>query len=97
MGERLGQQLVVENRGGAAGVIGMDAVAKAPPDGYTVCFCAAPIALNTALGMKLPYDPCATSRRSRSVASIPALIAVHPSTPFRTMAGPVERRTTPRA
>ncbi|MEO6268901.1 MAG: tripartite tricarboxylate transporter substrate-binding protein, partial [Lautropia sp.] len=57
MSERLGQPLVVENRPGAAGVIGMDAVAKAAPDGYTLLFAAAPIALNSALGMKLPYDP----------------------------------------
>ena len=85
MSERLGQQLVVENRGGAGGVIGMDAVAKSAPDGYTVCFCAAPIALNTALGMKLPYDAERDFAPVSLVASIPALIAVHPSTPYRSI------------
>ena len=85
MGERLGQPLVVENRGGAAGVIGMDAVAKSVPDGYTVCFCAAPIALNTALGLKLPYDAERDFAPVSLVASIPALIAVHPSTSWRSI------------
>ena len=77
--------LLVENRGGAGGVIGMDAVAKSAPDGYTLCFCAAPIALNTALGMKLPYDPYADFAPISLVASIPALIAVHPDTPYRSV------------
>ena len=85
MSERLGQQLVVENRGGAGGVIGMDAVAKSAPDGYTVCFCAAPIALNSALGIKLPYDVERDFAPVSLVASIPALIAVHPSTPYRSI------------
>jgi tripartite-type tricarboxylate transporter receptor subunit TctC len=85
MSERLGQQLVVENRGGAAGVIGMDAVAKSASDGYTVCFCAAPIALNSALGLKLPYDVERDFAPVSLVASIPALIAVHPSTPYRSI------------
>ncbi len=96
MGERLGQPLVVENRGGAAGVIGMDAVAKSAPDGYTVCFCAAPIALNTALGLKLPYDAERDFAPVSLVASIPALIAVHPSTQWRSIRDVLEAaKTTP--
>ena len=52
-----GQQAVVENRTGAAGTLGMDAVAKAAPDGYTLGFSAiSPLALNPHLG-KSPFDP----------------------------------------
>lgn len=86
MSERLGQPVVVENKPGAAGVIGMDAVAKATPDGYTLLFAAAPIAMNTALGMKLPYDPIKSFAPITLAASIPILFAVHPSTPYKTMA-----------
>lgn len=86
LSERLGQSFVVENRGGAAGVIGMDAVAKAAPDGYTVCFAAAPIALNTALGISLPYEAERDFAPVSLVASIPTLLAVHPSRPERDIA-----------
>ncbi len=84
--ERLGQSFVVENRGGAAGIVGMDAVAKAAPDGATVLFAAAPIALNTALGMRLPYDAEKDFEPVSLVASIPTLLAVHPSRPERSIA-----------
>ena len=95
LGDALGQNFVVENRGGAAGVVGMDAVAKAPPDGHTLLFAAAPIALNTALGMSLPYDPLRDFAPISLVASIPALAVAHPSTPFRTLADLVEAGRTP--
>lgn len=85
LGERFGQSFVIDNRGGAAGVIGMDAVAKAAPDGYTVLFAAAPIALNTALGLNLPYDVERDFVPVSLVASIPSLVAVHPSRPERTL------------
>jgi len=90
LAERLGRPVVVENRPGAAGVIGMDAVAKAAPDGYTLLFAAAPIALNTALGIKLPYDPYADLEPISLVASIPGLVAVHPSTPYKSLADVIE-------
>jgi tripartite-type tricarboxylate transporter receptor subunit TctC len=55
--EQMGQPVVVENRGGASGTIGMDLVAKAPPDGYTLAFSAtSPLTLSPAL-TKVPYDP----------------------------------------
>ena len=85
MSDRLGQTMVADNRPGAAGVIGADLVAKATPDGYTLLFSAAPIAMNTALGMKLPYDPLKDFAPISLVASLPALFAVHPSTPYRTL------------
>jgi tripartite-type tricarboxylate transporter receptor subunit TctC len=83
--ERFGQSFIIENRGGAAGVPGMDAVAKAQPDGYTLLFAAAPIALNTALGMRLPYDPARDFAPVSLAASIPTLAAVHPSRPERSL------------
>ena len=86
MAERLGQPFVIENRPGAANVIGNDAVAKAAPDGHTMLFAAAPLALNTALGMKLPYDPLADFAPVSLVASIPVLIMAHPATPYRSLA-----------
>ena len=85
LAERLGQPFVVENKPGAANVIGNDTVAKAAPDGYTLLFAAAPLALNTALGMKLPYDPFTDFAPISLVATIPALIVTHPGTPYRTL------------
>jgi tripartite-type tricarboxylate transporter receptor subunit TctC len=58
MSEGLGQQVVVENRGGANGNIGMEAVARAAPDGYTIVFAlSAQLAVNPGLYQKIPYDP----------------------------------------
>src|SRR5215210_6808707 len=54
--EMLGQQLIVDNRGGAGGTIGTDIAAKAPPDGYTLILVSASHAINPGLYQKLPYD-----------------------------------------
>ncbi len=83
--ERLGQQIVIENRPGAFTAIGNDMVAKAAPDGHTLLFAAAPIAYNTALGLKLPYDPMKDFEYVSLVARIPGLILVHPSVPARNL------------
>ena len=56
LSERLGKQVVVDNRGGAGGVIGTEMAAKADPDGYTLLIASAAYAINPAL-YKLPYDP----------------------------------------
>ena len=53
---RLGQPVIVENKGGAGGTIGTDFVAKSPPDGHTVLFVSTSIATNAASGKQLPYD-----------------------------------------
>ncbi len=85
LSERLGQPFVVENRPGAANIIGNDAVAKSAADGYTLLFAAAPIALNQVLGLKTPYDVQKDLTPISLVASGGVLILVHPSTPYRTM------------
>ncbi len=86
MSERLGQPVVVENKPGAANVLANDLVAKSAPDGYTLLFAAAALALNSALGMKLPYDVATDFAPVSLVASIPILIAANPATPYRTLA-----------
>src|SRR4051794_12950902 len=54
--DHLGQPVVIENRGGAGGVVGTDVVAKAAPDGYTLLLCYVSHATNPTLVEKLPYD-----------------------------------------
>ena len=79
LGERLGKQVVVDNRGGAGGVIGTEIAAKSPPDGYTLLVISLAYAVNPSL-YKLPYDPVkafvpvAHARRRRRTCS-----SVHPS------------------
>ena len=83
--ERLGQQVVIENRPGGFTIIGSDMVAKAAPDGYTLLFAPAPIAMNTALGLKLPYDPMKNFEYVTLVARIPGIVVVHPSVPVKNL------------
>jgi tripartite-type tricarboxylate transporter receptor subunit TctC len=83
--ERLGQPFVVENKPGAANIIGNDVVAKSAPDGYTLLFAAAPIAMNQVLGLKTPYDVQKDLTPISLVASGGVLLLVHPSTPYKTM------------
>src|SRR5215218_6715015 len=85
-GEALGQPVVVENRPGGGQVIGTDAVAKAKPDGYTLLAAGVPIAFNTALGRKLPYDAVKDLTPIAEVVSQPLLVVVHPAVPARSMA-----------
>jgi tripartite-type tricarboxylate transporter receptor subunit TctC len=83
--DRLGQPFVIENKPGAANIIGNDTVAKSAPDGYTLLFAAAPIALNQVLGLKTPYDVQKDLTPISLVASGGVLILVHPSTPYHSM------------
>lgn len=76
--EQLGQPVVVENRPGAGQAIGIDAVAKSKPDGYTLAGVGVPIAFNTALGRKLPYDPVKDLTAVAEVVTQPLLVVAHP-------------------
>ena len=78
----LGQQVVVDNRGGAGGAIGMEAVARAVPDGYTIVLAlTAQLAVNVSLYKKLPYDPVRDYAPITLLATGPYLLVVHPSLP----------------
>ncbi len=86
MAARLGATFVVENKPGANTIIGTDTVAKAPADGYTLLFAAAPFALNTALGIKEPYDVLKDFAPVMLIASTPVILTANPATPYRTLA-----------
>lgn len=85
LSERLGQPFVVENKPGAANIIGNDTVAKSAPDGYTLLFAAAPLAMNQVLGLKTPYDVSKDFAPISLVAGGAVVIYVHPSTPYKTL------------
>jgi tripartite-type tricarboxylate transporter receptor subunit TctC len=83
----LGQQIVVENRPGAANTIGMQAAARAAPDGYTFVFAtAAALVTNPYTFKSLPYDPTVDFVEVGLVAKGPFLILAHPSVPAKTLA-----------
>jgi tripartite-type tricarboxylate transporter receptor subunit TctC len=86
MAEVLGQQIVVENRGGANGTLGAVAVAQSRPDGYTMMLATAgELALKPLLEANLPYDPERDFDPVVMLGITPVVIAVHPSVPVRTM------------
>ncbi len=85
--ENLGQQVIVDNRGGANGNIGMEFVAKSPPDGYTLLFAlTAQYAINPSLYPKLAYDPAKDYAPISLLANAPYLLVVHPSLPAKSVA-----------
>src|SRR5215813_11299699 len=81
----LGQQVIVENKGGGNTIIGMDMVAKSKPDGHTLLLGTTTLATNAALGLKQPYDPLKDFQPISTVADIPDIVAVHPSVPAKTL------------
>jgi tripartite-type tricarboxylate transporter receptor subunit TctC len=86
LGEKLGQQLVIENKGGAGGVVGTEVAAKAPPDGYTVLLISIAYAFAPALYKTLPYDPAKSFAPVTIVGRGPSALVVHPSVPVSTVA-----------
>ncbi len=80
LGERVGQQVVVDNRPGAAGNIGMELTAKAPPDGYTMALVSASHTVNRSL-QKLNYDLLRDFAPLSQMTSQPYCLTVHPSVP----------------
>ena len=86
LGERLGQQVVVDNRPGAGGAIGTELAVKAPADGYNLLMgSSTEIAINPHLYKKLSYDTLRDFAPVTHVASTPLLIVVHPSLPAKTV------------
>lgn len=86
MTETLGQQIVVENRAGAAGQIGADLVAKSPADGYTVLFgFSGPLAISPNVNDNTPYDTLRDFAAVTQVAAAPYVLLVHPSVPAKSV------------
>lgn len=86
VGTILGQQFVIENRGGAGGTIGEAAVAKAAPDGYTILHDASAYSVNGALYSNLPFDYNKDFDAVGLVSLVPNILVVTPSLPVNTMA-----------
>lgn len=87
LGEALGQSVVIDNRPGAGAIIGLDAVAKAAPDGYMVLFTAgSSININPHVYKKLPYDPARDLQPVAQAGNTPLLLLVNAGNPARTLA-----------
>jgi tripartite-type tricarboxylate transporter receptor subunit TctC len=84
-GEGMGQPFLVENRAGAGGNIGMGAVARAAPDGYTVLISSSSFVVNPSLYAKAPYDPIKDFAPVTMAAASPNAVLVHPSVPAKTL------------
>ncbi|MCI3953406.1 MAG: Uncharacterized protein K0R53_2906 [Burkholderiales bacterium] len=84
LSERLGQQIVVENRVGAAGSIGADVAARAPADGYTILLgSTSELVQYPNVNPKVPYDPLKDFAPISLVGTIPMVLVVHPSLPVK--------------
>ena len=83
--EYLGQTVVVDNRAGAGTTIGIDNVAKAAPDGYTMLVTPSTLALNLWMYTKLPYDAMRDLAPLTQIAVVPNALVVHPSVPARSV------------
>jgi tripartite-type tricarboxylate transporter receptor subunit TctC len=83
MAQIIGQQIIIDNRGGAGGVIGTEIVAKAPHDGYTLLMASAGHQINPAMVKKLPYDSVKDFAPISVVADVPTAFVIHPSLPVK--------------
>jgi tripartite-type tricarboxylate transporter receptor subunit TctC len=79
----VGQQVIVENKGGGNTIIGMELVAKSKPDGYTLLLGTTTLATNAALGLKQPYDPLKDFQPISTLADIPDFIAINKDLPVK--------------
>jgi tripartite-type tricarboxylate transporter receptor subunit TctC len=86
LAKRLGQAVVIDNKPGAGGNIGADAVAKSPADGYTLFLgTSGPLSINPSLYAKLPFDPAKDFTPIVAIASAPFVVAVNPKVQARTL------------
>jgi tripartite-type tricarboxylate transporter receptor subunit TctC len=87
LSDRLGQQVFVENRGGANGAIGLQALSQADPDGYTIATSSdTPLVVNPWLYDKLPYQALRDFIPVATLVRFPGMLAVHPSVPVKSVA-----------
>ena len=87
LSERLRQTIIVENRGGANGQIGLQALKQSPPDGYTMAMTSdTPMTVNPWIYKNIPYDALRDFTPVTSVIRLPSMMAVHPSFPAKTVA-----------
>jgi tripartite-type tricarboxylate transporter receptor subunit TctC len=85
LSERLGQQFVIDNRSGAGGNVGVEAVVNAPPDGYTLLLVGSPNVINASLYDKLNFVFLRDIVPVAAIARVPLVLEVHPSVPVRTV------------
>ena len=86
LSDRLGQQVFVENRGGANGAVGLQALMQSDPDGYTISACSdTPLVVNPSLYEKLAYSPLRDFVPVATMVRFPGMLAVHPSVPARSV------------
>jgi tripartite-type tricarboxylate transporter receptor subunit TctC len=85
LGEALGQQVIVENRAGAAGNIGAEVAARAPADGYTLLFVNIAHAVNVSMYRKLGYEVLRDFAPVSQLATGPAMLVTHPSLPVKSV------------
>jgi tripartite-type tricarboxylate transporter receptor subunit TctC len=86
LGPALGQQVLIDNRGGAGGMVGVDLAAKSAPDGYTLVLgTIGPIAINPSLYAKMPYNPARDLAPISQAAVAINVLVVHPSLPVRSV------------
>ena len=85
LSESLGQQVVIDNRSGASGNIGTELAARAAPDGYTLLANTLPLVTNSFLYSRMPYDAVKDFTPLSVLAASPAVLAVHPSVPARSV------------
>jgi len=90
LSQRLGQTLIVENRGGAGGGLGIEAGIKSPADGYTFLFITGAYATHAAIGRKLSYDPIKDIAPIGGIGTTPLLVAVSDASPMKSLRDFVE-------
>lgn len=87
MSSLLGQPVVIENRGGAGGLVGINSVAKSTPDGYTIAIApSSQLAMNVTLRDDMPFHPMKDLALLTQIVSVPEILVVNPSVPAKTLA-----------